>query len=74
MFYDIVDFLMMTENKEAFLKYEEKLIEIVDLIITLRSFTSPEIEKFVERTMRYLSRYEKGSGVFKMYNNYICKM
>lgn len=33
----------MTENKEAFLKYEEKLIEIVDLIITLRSFTSPEI-------------------------------
>lgn len=24
--------------------------------------------------MRYLSRYEKGSAVFKMYNNYICKM
>jgi hypothetical protein len=65
---------MMTENKEAFLKYEEKLIEIVDLIITLRSFTSPEIERFVERTMRYLSRYEKGSAVFKMYNNYICKL
>ena len=24
--------------------------------------------------MNYLSNYEKGSAVFKMYNNYICKM
>lgn len=28
----------------------------------------------MERTIRYLSVYEKGSKVFKMYNNYICKI
>lgn len=44
------------------------------MVITIRNFSAPEIEHFVERTMRHMSRYEKGSVVFKMYNNYISKM
>jgi hypothetical protein len=44
------------------------------LILDIRSFTSEEIEKFVENSMKYLSGHEKGSVIFKMYNNYIIKM
>ena len=47
LFYDIADHLQQNENYALYLKYEEKLLEIFDLIMDIKNFISGEIEQFV---------------------------
>jgi hypothetical protein len=73
-FYEIAAFLESDDQQPLYWRYEEKLIEIYQLIVERGYTISPEAERFALRSLRFLARQEKGTQMFRFYNTYLVKL